>query len=177
MVTLKGEIIYLRALEPKDLDFLYELENDENIWEISETVTPYSKLVLKNYLKNSQQDIYQVKQLRLAICNKQHTIVGLIDLFDFNPTHKRAGVGIIIKEESSRGKGYGTEALKLLINYAFTHLQLHQIYANIMAHNTPSIKLFTKLGFKEVGVKKEWRFVNGTYKDEILYQLINHVHS
>ncbi len=172
MVTLKGDHIYLRALEPEDLDFVYCIENDEQIWEISSTQTPYSRFLIKQYLENSHKDIYEVKQLRLVICSYDHNPLGLIDLFDFNPTHNRAGVGILITEKGNRGKGYGTEALELVVNYGKTHLHLHQLYANISEDNAPSITLFENQGFCKVGVKKQWNLVKDIYKDEFLYQLI-----
>jgi len=172
MVTLKGEHIYLRALEPEDLDFVYFIENDERIWEMSTTQTPYSRFLIKQYLENAHQDIYDAKQLRLMICANDGTMLGLIDLFDFNPTHHRAGVGVLIAEEESRGKGYGKEALSLVINYSKTHLRLHQLYANITSDNLASINLFEKQGFKKIGIKKDWNLVSNTYKDELLYQLI-----
>ncbi|WP_024770522.1 GNAT family N-acetyltransferase [Aquimarina macrocephali] len=172
MVTLKGENIYLRALEPEDLDFVYIVENDEQIWEMSSTQTPYSRFLIKEYLENSHKDIYEVKQLRLVICSNDHATLGLIDLFDFNPTHNRAGVGILIAEKENRGKGYGAEALELIVNYSFAHLHLHQLYANISEDNVTSIKLFENKGFNKVGVKKEWNLVKDIYKDEFLYQLV-----
>jgi len=70
MITLKGDLIYLRALEPEDLDFIYEIENDEDIWQVSNTQTPYSRFLIRQYLENAHQDIYEAKQLRLAICKK-----------------------------------------------------------------------------------------------------------
>ena len=170
MLTLKGTNLYLRALEPEDLSFLYDLENNETYWNISETITPYSRHILRKYLDNAHQDIYEVKQLRLAICLMDSTTIGLIDLFDFNPIHKRAGIGIIIKEETQKNKGYGSEALTLLCNYAQKRLHLHQVYANIEKDNESSIKLFESQGFEKVGVKKDWNLVNGEYQDEILYQ-------
>jgi len=99
MVTLTGNTIYLRALEPDDLEFIYKLENNEDIWEVSNTQTPYSRFLVRQYLENSHQDIYEAKQLRLAICkNGSFDAIGLIDLFDFDPVNQRAGVGIIIQE-------------------------------------------------------------------------------
>ena len=172
MLTLKGEHIYLRALEPEDLDFVYVVENDEQIWEMSSTQTPYSRFLIKQYLENAHQDIYEVKQLRLVICTADDASIGLIDLFDYNPTHNRAGVGIIIAEKEHRGKGYGAEALQLIIQYGFTHLRLHQLYANISEDNLTSIKLFESRGFQKIGVKKDWNLINNTYKDELLYQLL-----
>ncbi len=76
MVTLKGEHIFLRALEPEDLDFIHEIENDESIWEISNTQTPYSRFLIKQYLEQSHKDIYEVKQLRLVISNYENTAFG-----------------------------------------------------------------------------------------------------
>jgi diamine N-acetyltransferase len=173
MLSLKGEQIYLRALEPKDLDFLYQLENDTAIWEISGTIKPYSKKVLQLYLENSHRDIYDVKQLRLCICNKDDHCIGLIDLFDFDPKNRRAGIGVVIANTENRNKGVGAEAISLLCNYAFTTLDLHQLYANILEGNDASIHLFEKLGFSKIGVKKEWIRTNSGFKNEIIFQKIN----
>lgn len=172
MLTLKGEDIYLRALEPEDLDFIYIIENDERIWEMSTTQTPYSRFLIKQYLENAHQDIYDANQLRLLISTNDGASIGLIDLFDFNPTHNRAGVGILIAEPECRGKGYGKEALRLIKNYGDTHLRLHQLYANIADDNLASIRLFESEGFQKAGIKKEWNLVNGIYKNELLYQYI-----
>jgi diamine N-acetyltransferase len=173
MQTLQGDLVYLRALEPTDLDFLYDLENDENVWEISNTATPFSKFILKQYLKNSHRDIYEVKQLRLVICTKASgKPVGLIDLYNFDPKHLRVGVGIIIFNSDNRGKGFATEALKLIHNYVGKHLKAHQLYASITADNKKSISLFEKAGYHKTGVKKDWILSGETYKDELFYQLL-----
>lgn len=173
MQTLKGDRINLRALEPEDLNFLYELENDETIWHLGNTQVPFSKFVLKQYLENALKDIFEAKQLRLVISNTDGEALGLIDLFDFDFKNKRAGVGIIIKELSNRDKGYGNEALNLLINYSFSQLGLHQLYCNISETNTSSMRLFENNGFKRVGLKKDWNYHKGNYSNEYLYQLIN----
>lgn len=173
MMTLKGEHIYLRALEPEDLEFIHTIENDESVWEISNTITPYSKFLIKQYLKQSHKDIFEVKQLRLVISSYDDVALGMIDLFDFDFKNSRAGVGILVKELNDRAKGFGSEALKLLINYSFTHLGLHQLYCNVSEENDISIKLFTKQGFKKIGLKKDWILVNGSYKNEYIFQLIN----
>mgnify|MGYP000082486956 FL=1 len=173
MNTLKGTHIILKALEPEDLGFLFQIENNESFWEISHTQAPFSKFILKQYLENAHLDIYEAKQLRLIIEDKTNQKpLGMIDLFDFNPQHKRAGIGILIHPDFQQN-GFASEALSLLIKYCFTHLQLHQLYANITDDNKNSIRLFTKHQFKEIGVKKDWIFTNNTYKNEILFQLIN----
>lgn len=171
MSTLHGKHINLRALEPDDLNFLFNAENDESFWEVSGTQTPFSKHLLQKYIENSHQDIYEAKQYRFVICNTQDIPVGMIDLFDFNPQHKRVGVGILILKKY-QNNSYGTEALELLIDYVFTFLGIHQIYANITTDNINSIHLFEKFNFTKVGVKKDWIYSSNKYKDECLFQLI-----
>lgn len=178
MITLKGKNCYLRALEPQDLEFIYAIENDESVWEVSHTQTPYSRFLVRQYLENAHQDIYEAKQLRLAICVlNTKTAVGLIDLFDFDPKNNRAGIGILIQKASNRHQGFGTEALQLLLQYAFYHLNLYQLFANIDPENTASIQLFRNFNFEQIGLKKDWNLVNGVYKDEIMLQLLtkNHI--
>jgi diamine N-acetyltransferase len=164
MITLKGNNIYIRALEPNDLEFIYAIENEQTMWEVSNTNTPYSRFLVKQYLENANQDIYEAKQLRLAICqDEDFPAVGLIDLFDFDPKNNRAGVGIVIQGLENRKQNIGSEALGLLIQYSFDNLNLHQLYANIGIENEASKALFSKFGFECIGIKK----------DEAIFQLIN----
>lgn len=170
---LKGHHIHLRALEPEDLAFLYEIENNTSLWEVSHTLAPYSRWLLKNYLDNSHQDLYEAKQLRLAIVeNASGGLLGLVDLFDFDPKNNRVGLGIVVKDAARRNEGFGSEAVRLLIDYVFGHLDIHQIYVNVAVTNVASIKLFSKFGFALIGVKKQWNKVGTSYVDEAMYQLI-----
>lgn len=174
MLNFQGDHIYLRALERSDLEFLYVLENTTEVWEISGTLVPYSKTVLKLYLEHAMKDIHEVKQLRLVICAQgSDEAVGSLDLFDYDPVHRRAGLGIVIARTEDRGRGWGGEAISLMLDYAFGTLEMKQVYANILAGNDASKYLFEKLGFTAVGIKKDWIRFNGTFKDEILYQKIN----
>lgn len=171
---LTGNNILLRALEPSDVDLLYRWENDLSIWKVSNTLTPYSRHILEAYVANAHQDIYTAKQLRLIICCVTDNVpVGCIDLFDFDPTHRRAGIGILISEEKERKKGYASEALALLIQYAFSTLSLHQLYCNIAQDNQASIKLFQKHGFMVTGTKLDWVHCEGRWLNEYLLQLLN----
>jgi diamine N-acetyltransferase len=180
--TLENNLVKLRAPEPVDVDLLYAWENNMEIWNASNTVTPFSRYVLKKYIETSHLDIWETKQLRLVIEAKTQSSlmmvpVGLIDLFDFDPFHQRAGIGILIANKEYRQKGYATEALKLLARYSFETLQLHQLYCNITADNTASLQLFQNAGFERVGVKQEWiKGIDG-WKDEVMLQLINPLHS
>lgn len=171
-MPLLGSKLCLRPIEPEDLDFLYPIENNETFWEVSHTQTPFSRYVLKQYLENAHLDIYETKQFRFIIEERSDKKqVGMIDLFDFNPQHKRAGVGILI-HPYYQNRGFASEALSILIDYGFSYLNLHQLYANISSDNNKSLALFTKHNFTKVGIKKDWILVKGKYKDEILFQLI-----
>jgi diamine N-acetyltransferase len=171
-MTSNGKKINLRALEPEDLEFLYQIENDQSFWEVSHTQKPFSRYILKQYLESAHLDIYETKQLRFIIEeNTTKKQLGMIDVFDFNPQHKRAGVGILIHPDFQK-KGFASEALSLLINYSFSYLQVHQLYANITSDNIQSISLFKKNNFSKVGIKKDWILSEGKFKDEILFQLI-----
>ncbi|HJN54053.1 MAG TPA: GNAT family protein [Flavobacteriaceae bacterium] len=170
MEILKGKNIFLRALEPEDLDYLFSTENNEDIWEISSTSQPFSRHILSKYIEKSHLDIYQVNQLRLVISDYKNNSLGLIDLFDVDFKNFKAGIGILINKDN-RDKGHAKEALEILIKYCFAYLNLHQLYCNIIEENKASISLFKNLGFNEIGLKKDWIYFKGEYKNEYLFQL------
>ncbi len=162
--------ITLRALEPEDIELLYTWENNSEIWEVSNTKAPFSKYILAQYIKESVRDIYETKQLRLVIQNEKMKPVGAVDLFDFEPYHLRAGVGILIHNANHRKKGYALDALLALSYYALNILGLTQLYANISSDNQASIHLFEKAGFERAGIKKNWLKTREGWKDEFFYQ-------
>ena len=160
----------LRALEPSDLEIMYETENDKSLWVYSNTSSPFSKHTLKKFIENSHLDIIEHKQVRLVIHDKLNSY-GFIDLFDYDNVSRRAGVGIIIFERF-RSKGIGSLSLKLIEQHVLNHVPMHQLYANISSNNIDSISLFKKNGYSEVGVKKDWIFYNNKFYDELLLQKI-----
>lgn len=171
---MKHKDISLRALEPEDLELLYEWENNSLNWTISNTITPFSKYILKRYLEDSHKSIFETGQLRLMIVfNTDKITIGTIDIFDFDPLNKRAGLGILIANEAYRRKGLASMALECTIDYCFKTLQLHQLYCNILEENTESIELFKKNGFVQSGIKRDWIKSADQFSDEYLFQLIN----
>jgi diamine N-acetyltransferase len=172
---LKNKNIELRALEPADVELLYQWENNEKLWHLSNTITPFSRFVIEQYVLNSHDDIFTAKQLRLMIDKIEdgiNTTIGTIDLFEFDPVNKRAGIGIMIVENEQR-KGFASEALEAIIHYCFQTLHLHQVYCNIAADNKPSLNLFEKHNFELVGTKKDWLLAGDSWKDEYLLQILN----
>lgn len=162
--------VILRAIEPADLDQLYKWENDDRVWFSSNNTRPISKQTLKFYI-DSVSDIYTDKQVRLVI-NHQGNSIGCVDLFDFEPLHQRAGVGIMLEKEHE-GQGLATAALIELKNYAFNQLGLHQLYCNINQNNTRSIQLFENAGFLHTGTKKDWVKEGKKWYDEMIFQCFN----
>lgn len=180
--TLENSVVKLRAPEPSDVNMLYAWENSMEIWKVSNTITPFSRHVLKKYIEASHLDLWETKQLRLVIEAKTQSSlmlvpVGLVDLFEFDPFHLRAGIGILIANKEYRQKGYATEALSLLVRYCFETLQLHQVFCNISADNLVSQQLFKNVGFQVVGIKKDWQKRVDGWCDELLLQLLNPLHS
>jgi len=169
---LYNDRIFLRAMEPEDLDLFYQMENDPAFWEISSFTVPYSRYVLTQYMENSANDMYADKQLRLMITRQSDlAVLGTIDLTDFIPHHSRAAVGIAILTEH-RGNGYAKDALSLLSEYAFGFLHLKQLYAHVPIDNKASLNLFATCGFLESGIMKEWIQTGEGYKDVVMMQLI-----
>ncbi|MDL2322884.1 GNAT family N-acetyltransferase [Bacteroidales bacterium OttesenSCG-928-A17] len=172
MGFLESEKITLRALEPEDLDVLYKWENDSRLWQNGSTLTPYSKFALRDYLENSLQDIFQSRQLRLMVEEKQSKKpVGTIDLYDYDPIDQRAGIGILL-DEDFRNLGYGTETLHLIADYAFRFLLLNQLYAYVPLSNQASVKLFDKCGYEHSGILKSWVKTPEGFEDVYFMQLL-----
>ena len=168
-----GEKVLLRALEPEDLEFLYNWENDTEIWNVSETLSPISKYILKKYLENSHKDIFETKQLRLIIQDKKNNIpIGTIDLFNFDHFHKRAAVGILIADKGMRRKGFASESLEIIKNYCFEILKLNQLYCSISVENKSSLELFQKAGFIITGTKSKWNWNGSNFTDEHFLQYL-----
>lgn len=163
--------INLRALELDDLEFLFKIENDSKFQKISSSILPFSKHYLEKYIMESNLDIFLEKQFRFVICIENNNPIGLIDLFDFDPINHRAGIGIVIIN-THRKKGYALESVKLIEDISKKDLQIHQLYVSVGVDNKSSLNLFKKLGYLEIGVKKDWNYVNGQYIDELLFQKI-----
>lgn len=172
---LRGRRLLLRVPEPSDVDLLYRWENDTTIWRVSNTITPYSRHQIEQFVLDNRGDIFATRQLRLMI--DHHLItpsvsIGAIDLFDFDPLHRRAGVGILISK-AYRSQGHAREALEIMLQYTFEVLKLHQVWCNISTHNANSIALFEKAGFEKCGMRSQWINSDDGWEDEFMYQLLN----
>ncbi|MBR1519461.1 MAG: GNAT family N-acetyltransferase [Prevotella sp.] len=161
--------INLRALEPEDLDVLYRIENDRALWGEGVTNVPYSRYVLHDYIASSSADIFVDKQVRFMIVNADGVAVGIADLVNFDPRHRRAEVGLMLMSEY-RGLGYASAALQELCRYSAEVLNINQLYAIVAADNSKSISMLKRIGFADSGVLKEWLCNGREYTDAILLQ-------
>lgn len=161
--------IRLRAMEPEDVDFLYAVENDVEIWDQGETNVPYSRSVLLDYITSSRADIYADRQVRLIVEREDGVPVGVIDLVNYNPRHARAELGIVIKKEY-RQQGFASAALRKIIAYAKNVVNLHQIYAIVKTNNESCVRLLQNFGFQGNMVLKEWLGGGDGYENALLFQ-------
>ena len=174
----------LRKIEPSDLPFLYQWENDVTMWADSDTHNPLSRHDLHQYIENTTGDIYRDGQLRLIIEDNNTTqrllnttqqllnttqlspsILGCIDLFDFDARNRKAAIGMYIAPDA-RGKGVGKQAVQLLEEYAFGFLHLRMLYAIISVHNTSCSHIYEQMGYTPSSVLKDWTLEG----DAVLWQ-------
>ncbi|MDR2121387.1 MAG: GNAT family N-acetyltransferase [Tannerella sp.] len=173
MKLLENKRIRLRAPEAEDLDALYRWENDASCWSTGNTFSPYSRYTLRRYIAESGNDLYERRQLRLMVELRESSVaVGSIELYDFDPHHRRAETGLLL-DSAYRRQGIATEALTLMTDYAFSLLNLHQLYARIPLSNTPCLRLFERCGFERTGVLKEWLATSDGYEDVATVNRIN----
>lgn len=161
--------VFLRALEPEDLNLIYEVENDECIWDMGVTNVPYSKYLLLDYISSATGDIFTDKQVRLIVEDQDHQAIGMVDLMNFDPKHNRAELGIVIKK-SFRKKGYGSAAISKIIDYSRNVLHLHQVYCFVAANNESSVRLLQSSGFQKTMLLKEWLFDGKEYHPAYFFQ-------
>lgn len=162
--------VEIRELVFEDIDFILEIENNKDIWKVSNTTEDFTKEEIEHFIAKNTVEGLKDGQKRWII-TKDKIAVGCLDLFDYDKKNSRAGIGIVIHKDH-QNQGIAKKSLQQFISFAKDVLFLHQLYCSIFADNIFSVKLFSKLGFKETGLRKDWCFYNDKYYDEIFYQLI-----
>lgn len=170
MIEVAG-IGQLRAPEPEDLHWLYAVENDVNLLHLSAEKEPFSRETLRRYLESQPGSLQRDGQIRLIIEVDQKPI-GALDLFEYDFTARKAGVGIVL-DAAYRGKGWAREALNTFVEHAFNHWALSSLYAHVPASNEASQRLFEGAGFVKIGLLERWIWRDGTFEAAWLYQKLN----
>jgi diamine N-acetyltransferase len=169
-MLLQNDILQLRAIEPEDLEILYQWENNPKLWIVGNTRQPYSHFALKQYISQTDLDIYESKQLRLMMQSRlTGETVGTVDLFDFDIHNSRIALGLFV-DEKMQGKGYAKNALHLVEDYVFNFLKINQLYCHIAESNQASRQMFEKENYESKGFLKNWiKGING-YENIIVFQ-------
>lgn len=169
---LEGERIYLSPVNTLDIEIYTKWLNNPDI---TKYLTIHNSFVTlggeKVFLENTQKN---EDELVLGIIKSENdTLMGNIGLTKIDYKCGTAELGIFIGDEENLGKGYGSEAINLLIEFAFNELRLHNIMLTVYDFNERAQKAYQKCGFKEIGRRHEARFYNGKYYDIIYMEIIN----
>ena len=168
---LESNKLKLRAIEPEDLDLMYLIENDTELWSCGQTTVPFSHYALKQYISENSNDFFRDRQLRLVMETADGLGIGFVDLQNYDPQHHRAEIGIVVVSEQQQ-QGYAAEALRLMAQYVSSHLDLHQLYAFVPKCNAASIALFKKCGYKETATLRDWLNSPEGWQSVVVFQLV-----
>ncbi len=171
-ILIQGERIYLRKIKLSDVneDYLKWMNNKKVTQFLESRFSEQTLDSIKEYVKKTSDS--KGSMLLAIVVKKDEKHIGNIRL-TIDSNHKIGEIGIMIGDKDCWGKAYGTEAIKLLIGYAFNTLNLHRLTAYIYAPNLGSINAFKKSGFEEEGTKREVRICNGKYVDEKILGIVN----
>lgn len=169
---ISADNMSLRIAEPEDADLIYAWENDRTLWRVSETIAPTSRFQVEQFLLGNS-DLLANRQMRFMICIEgEASPIGCVDIFEYDPINEHVGIGILI-EPRFRRQGHAENAIRMLTDYLFNNVMVHQIFCLIDELNTESQRLFTKLGFQQCGCRKDWIKTPDGFIDVLCYQLIH----
>ncbi|MFB6176302.1 MAG: GNAT family N-acetyltransferase [Halobaculum sp.] len=166
-IFLRGDELTLRPVEPGDSEFLNRNRNDPRVREWLPRARPQQRVETESRIEGDEDEKGGVT---LLAC-RDGDPVGVVSLFAVSNDSGRATVSAWIDPEY-HGDGYGTEATELLVEYAFTERRLHKLVAGALADNDPSRAVLESVGFREEGRQRDHYFVDGEYRDRVVYGLL-----
>jgi len=166
---LIGENIYLALRSLDDAEQYTIWLNDFNVSDyIGRSSQVFSVEAEKKYLEQQSEDDCAFGIVTL----NGDRLIGTIDLQNIDKINRTAVLGIFIGDQEYREKGLGTEAIRLLLDFGFNYLNLHSIKLDLMEFNERAYKCYTKCGFKEIGRRRECKYINGKYYDSISMDIL-----
>jgi len=169
----EGEKVRLRSFELSDLDAIMEHWNDLETRHNTGRATPDSRQDREDFIRNSWKLRMEGKGYIFAIeVKKTKEFLGHGSIYVLRNRARSADLGIFIYNKNNWDRGYGTDAMKILLEFGFNYINLHRIELGVYPNNKRAIYVYEKLGFKEVGRKRENRFMNGKYRDEIIMDIL-----
>ncbi len=170
IIFLETERLYLRPHEPEDAERVYVWFNDPEIMRLIGEVYPLSKVEAKERLEEWARAKNPVS---LSIVAREgDVLIGTAGLLKIDSVHRRGELAIVIGEKAYWSKGYGTEAIKTLLNYGFSRLNLNMVYLGTIDLNERAIKAYEKVGFAHDGVIREKYLIDGKYCNCIMMSIL-----
>lgn len=165
-----GERLYLSPINSDGVDTYLKLMNEDKTLAVN--FGQYSHMVSS---KNDLNWIYEppkdMQRFAIVLLDKD-MLIGSISLHNINHLNRNAYIGIFVGGEEQRGKGYGAEALRLILNYGFRTMNLHSINLTVHGDNYEGISCYKKVGFQEVGRLPEVLFIDGKYVDKVYMSIL-----
>ena len=166
---LKGERVCLRPLCEDDVESIYKGTKDEESMYMTGTRKPFTEEEVRDAYKRFMED---PDRRDFAVCTADGTIIGDAAIQEIDRENKKAVFRIALHSNQQFGKGYGTEAVLLLQEYAFEELKLNRLELQVFSHNPRGIRAYEKAGFKKEGVLRQALYLNGTYSDEFIMSIL-----
>lgn len=170
-MIINGEQIYLRPITAEDTAQVVAWRNKAAVTQNFIYRKPVNEQEHLSWLENK---VFKGLVHQFIICRKADgRMLGSIYLQNFEEEHRKAEWGIFIGEEQAYGHGIGTEAAKLVLNYAFEQLGLHKVVSRVLAYNKASIRMNEKAGYRQEAFLRDELFLDGRYEDLILFGAVN----
>lgn len=168
---LVSDNLYLAPVNLDDVEkytkWLNDLEISLYLTGASEVYTEKKELELLEKIMESERDVV------FAIFNNNDELIGNCGLHLIDYKNQKATLGIFIGEKDYWNNGYGTESIKLLLSYGFYFLNLHNIELEVFSFNERAINCYKKIGFKEIGRRREAILIGGKYYDEVFMDILS----
>jgi RimJ/RimL family protein N-acetyltransferase len=168
---MNTNLVKLRALKKSDSDLFYKWITNKELVLFNAAYKPVSEFDHEKWIESVIQKRTDMV-LFVIEDSKTSNVIGSCQLMHIDLLHRNAELQIRIGETASHSKGLGTDALKQLVVFGFTHLNLHRIYLHVFANNERAIKAYLKTGFTVEGSLREAAFINGKYVDIVIMSLI-----
>lgn len=171
MRILEGKKIILRPITIEDTDLIVKWRNNQNVLKNFIFREHLTKEMHHEWMKNK---VDKCKVIQFIIIEKTTNVpVGSVYFQDINMNFHSAEYGIFIGEDSARGKGYGSEATKLSIQYGFKNLNLHRISLRVLENNESAYRSYLKAGFIKEGVFRDMVYLDGKYQNIVFMSIIS----
>lgn len=169
---LEGDRLYLRPIGQEDAEFYFHKLFDPELRRLTGTQKHFTLEGTRRYIESVSTDSSAI--LLLIALSDGDEVIGDIALQDIDSINRNASLRIAIDSDQHMGKGYGPEALRLLLEYAFGILNLHRIELQVFAYNERAIKAYEKVGFIREGVQRDALYYNHEYHDSIMMSILEH---